>query len=263
MSLCFPRRCSSSSATCSSMVATRQGSRPRSPRTSRSRAVNAASLLSSGCPKISAPRDPAVISSPVLKCMTASPPTGPRRPCAEDEPRPAARLGSLVLGPNSARTRGYLATTSSRLPSGPGRNGFASGEPGSRQPPRYMARPTYTTSAKAGSSRWPLRFTTVVAVMSSSSGWPCRERLLFSIDGARVGKQLTAAILVTGLAVANSLREFHFAPGEFRSANVDARLGRGLSATWIKSTVLVPDRACDGFTNPCGRRKPDGHHHHP
>jgi hypothetical protein len=32
-----------------------------------------------------------------------------------------------------------------------------------------MARPTYTTSAKPGSSRWPLRFTTVVALMLSSA----------------------------------------------------------------------------------------------
>jgi hypothetical protein len=54
-----------------------------------------------------------------------------------------------------------------------GRNGLASGEAGRCQPPRCTALPTYSTSAKSGSSRWPFRFTTVVALTQSSppAGW--------------------------------------------------------------------------------------------
>ena len=68
------RRCSISSATCCSIVATRQGSSPRMPSASRSGWVNAASLLSSGCSRMSTPLTLAggAMLAPVLVFIRAS-----------------------------------------------------------------------------------------------------------------------------------------------------------------------------------------------
>ena len=98
------RTCSSSRATCSSIVATWGGRRPRRPKSSRSRSLNAVSLLSSGSASRSAPRRVTRSGPPAVGNSTAG-----RRSGAARSGRPAGGVADAVLavgqrGPIGRRT---------------------------------------------------------------------------------------------------------------------------------------------------------------